>query len=129
MQALFPTGDTNVAKYMILIYGDPRQWEAMSDQEQRAHDTAHAAFNAAAGSALIGGAELESAVAATTLRTDPAGRVTTTDGPFLETKEVLGGYCLIEATDLDEAIALASRLPEVHAGHSGVEIRPVVDHG
>jgi hypothetical protein len=118
-----------MAKYMILIYGDPQQWEAMSEQEQQAHDVAHAAFNAVAGSKLIGGAELESVVAATTLRADPGGRVTTTDGPFLETKEVLGGYCLIEAADLDEVIALANELPEVHAGHSGVEIRPVVDHG
>jgi hypothetical protein len=114
---------------MILIYGDPQHWDAMSEQERQAHDAAHAAFSAAAGSKLIGGAELESVVAATTLRTDPGGRVTTTDGPFLETKEVLGGYCLIEAADLDEVIALASELPEVHAGHSGVEIRPVVDHG
>ncbi len=53
----------------------------------------------------------------------------TTDGPFLETKEALGGFYLLEAADLDEVIGLASLLPEVHAGHSGVEIRPVVDHG
>ncbi len=66
---------------------------------------------------------------ATTLRADSAGAVMTTDGPFLETKEALGGFYLLEADDLDEAIRLASQLPEVHAGHSGVEIRPVVDHG
>jgi hypothetical protein len=66
---------------------------------------------------------------ATGLRTDPAGRLTTTDGPFLETKEALGGYYVHEASDLDEAIALASRLPEVSGGHSGVEVRPLVNHG
>jgi hypothetical protein len=66
---------------------------------------------------------------ATTLRTDGAGGVTTTDGPFLETKEAVGGYYLMEAADLDEVLALAARLPEVHAGHSGVEIRPIVDNG
>ena len=66
---------------------------------------------------------------ATTLRADPSGGVITTDGPFLETKEALGGFYLLEAADLDEVIALAGRLPEVHAGHSGVEIRPVVGHG
>ena len=49
--------------------------------------------------------------------------------PFLETKEGLGGFYLMEADDLDEVIKLASQLPEVHAGHSGVEIRPVVERG
>jgi hypothetical protein len=116
-------------KYMILIYGDDQQWGAMSPPEQQAHDAAHVAFSAAAGSAIIGGEELEAAPMATTVRTDPAGRVTTTDGPFLETKEALGGYYLLEAADLDEVIALAKRLPEVSASHSGVEIRPVVNHG
>jgi hypothetical protein len=118
-----------MAKYMILIYGDAQQWDAMSAQQRRAHDAAHAAFSAAAGSAIVGGEELELAPMATTLRADPAGRVITTDGPFLETKEALGGYYLLEAADLDAAIALATQLPEVHAAHSGVEIRPVVEHG
>lgn len=57
----------------------------------------------------------------------PAGPAT--DGPYLETKEALGGFYLIEAGDLDEVLALAALLPEVRDGHSGVEIRPVVDHG
>ncbi|MFG1885671.1 YciI family protein [Micromonospora sp. NPDC049102] len=57
------------------------------------------------------------------------GQIRTTDGPFLETKEVLGGYYLVEAADLDEVLSLATLLPEVRASHSGVEIRPVVDHG
>jgi hypothetical protein len=65
----------------------------------------------------------------TTLRSDGAGQVLTIDGPFLETKELVGGYYLLEAADVDEVVALATRLPEVHAAHSGVEIRPVVDHG
>jgi hypothetical protein len=118
-----------MAKYMLLIYGDAQQWDAMSPEQSKAHDAAHAAFNAAAGSSVIGGEELELAPMATTLRSDPDGRVITTDGPFLETKEALGGFYLLEAHDLDEVITLAARLPEVHAGHSGVEIRPVVDHG
>jgi hypothetical protein len=118
-----------MAKYMILIYGDPQQWDAMSPQQQRAHDAAHEDFRAAAGARIVGGEELELAPMATTLRADDAGRLLTTDGPFLETKEALGGYYLVEAADLDEVTALVARLPEVHAGHSGVEIRPVVDHG
>jgi hypothetical protein len=118
-----------MAKYMILIYGDAKQWDAMSPEQERAHDAAHVAFSAAAGSRIISGEELELAPMATSLRTDSDGRISTTDGPFLEAKEALGGYYLVEAADLDEIIALASQLPEVHASHSGVEIRPVVNHG
>lgn len=118
-----------MAKYLILIYGDERQWAAMSEQETQALREAHRAFAAAAGTALLGGQELEPASIATTLRANAAGQVFTTDGPFLETKEAVGGYYLVEAADLDEVTALASHLYEVSAGHSGVEIRPVVAHG
>jgi hypothetical protein len=118
-----------MAKYLILIFGDEQRWAAMSPQEQQKLGDGHLAFRAAAGTAVIGGHELEPATIATTLRTDPAGKLTTTDGPFLETKEALGGYYLLEASDLDEVIALASRLYEVSAGHSAVEIRPVVGGG
>ncbi|WP_206061629.1 YciI family protein [Nonomuraea basaltis] len=114
---------------MILIFGDEQQWAAMSPAEQQKKDEAHQAFRATAGPAVLAGEELEPAPMATSLRADATGRVTTTDGPFLETKEALGGYYLVEADDLDQVIALASRLHEVSAGHSGVEIRPVVDHG
>lgn len=118
-----------MAKYMVLIYGDAQQWAAMSQEQQQAHEAAHAEFRAKAGAKNIGGEELELATTATSLRSDEDGRVVTTDGPFLETKEAVGGFYLLEASDLDEVIELASLLPEVHAGHSGVEIRPVVDHG
>ena len=116
-----------MAKYLILIYGDERQWASMSPQAQRELDEAHRGFAAAAGPALLDGRQLEPASAATTLRTAPAGRLSVTDGPFLETKEAVGGYYLVEAAGLDEATRLAGRLYEVSAGHSGVEIRPVVD--
>lgn len=118
-----------MAKYLILIYGNEQLWAGRSPQELQRLGDGHRAFRRAAGAALLGGEELEEASTATTLRTDPAGRVTTTDGPFLETKEALGGYYLVEAANLDEVIALAARLPEVSEGHGGVEIRPVVDHG
>jgi hypothetical protein len=118
-----------MAKYAVLIYGDAKQWDAMTPAQWQAHDAAHAAFRDAAGSKVIGGQQLENTPMATTLRTDSAGGLVTTDGPFLETKEGLGGFYLMEADDLDEVIKLASQLPEVHAAHSGVEIRPVVDHG
>ncbi|GAA0453287.1 transcription initiation protein [Paractinoplanes deccanensis] len=114
-----------MAKYTLLIYGDFEQWEAMTPERRKEHDRAHEEFRAAAGSRVVGGEELEPAVSATTLRAPDV----TTDGPYLETKEALGGFYLIEAGDLDEVLALAALLPEVRDGHSGVEIRPVVDHG
>jgi hypothetical protein len=118
-----------MAKYLILIYGDEQQWDAMSPQGEQELGEAHRAFQAAAGSAVVDGHQLEPGPMATSLRTDSTGRLTTTDGPFLETKEAVGGYYLLEASDLDEVIGLVSRLREVSAGHSGVEIRPVVDRG
>ncbi|GAA1280623.1 YciI family protein [Planotetraspora silvatica] len=119
----------DVAQYLILIHGDEREWAAMSAQQREELAEGHRSLVKAAGAAVLDSRELEPATVATTLRADPAGRLTITDGPFLETKEAVGGYYLIEAADLDEVIGLASRLYEVSAGHSGVEIRPVVDHG
>ena len=118
-----------MAKYMLLIHGVDQQWEAMSPAEWQEHDAAHAAFRAAAGRRVLGGEQLEAGTTATTVRSDPDGRLVTTDGPFLETKEVLGGFYLVAAATLDEVLELAALLPEVRAGHSGVEIRPVVEHG
>jgi hypothetical protein len=118
-----------MAKYLILIYGDEQQWDAMTPEQRTAHEAAHAAFSAAAGSRILGGHELELAPMATTLRSDGAGGLTTTDGPFLEAKEAVGGYYLLEAKDLDEVLELAAKLPEVRAAHSGVEIRPIVQNG
>ncbi|NUO57105.1 MAG: hypothetical protein HOV71_22815 [Hamadaea sp.] len=115
-----------MANYLLLIYGDEQKWAGMTPDEVTAHHGKHAEFRAAAGERVLGGKQLADASTATTLRADDSGAMTTTDGPFLETKEVLGGYYLIEAADLDEATALAALLPEVYAGHSGVEIRPVV---
>jgi hypothetical protein len=117
-----------MAKYMLLIYGDAAQWEAMTPEQARAHEAAHAAFRASAGSRIVGAEELELAPVATTVRSDATGGVLITDGPFLETKEAVGGFYLLEADDLDEVLKLAAQLPEARAGHSGVEIRPVVDH-
>ena len=118
-----------MAKFLILIYGNEQRWDAMSADEMRAHDAAHVAFSKAAGKRIISGEELESPSKARTLRRRHAARTAATDGPFVETKEILGGYYLLEAANLDEVEALVALLPEVQADHSGVEIRPVVDHG
>ena len=113
-----------MAKYVLLIHGVEAEWEAQSPEQSEAHHAAHGRFQQAAGARLLGGERLADAATATTLREELV-----TDGPFLETKEVLGGFYLLEAADLDEAVTLAKLLPEVHAGHSGVEIRPVVEMG
>jgi hypothetical protein len=129
----------DMPKYLLLIYGDEQKWEAMSPQDHQRLDDGHLAFRAAAGRGVLGGHELELTSVATTLRTDPAGTFTITDGPFTQTTftqttftqttDALGGYYLLEAADLDEAVALAAHLHEVSAGHSAVEIRPVVERG
>ncbi|MFB9446426.1 hypothetical protein Dvina_27125 [Dactylosporangium vinaceum] len=112
-----------MAKYLLLIYGDEQRWDAETPAERAEKDAGHRAFNAAAGAAVLGGHELEPSATATTLRP------TATDGPFLETKEALGGFYVLEAPDLDAALALAALLPELKSGHGGVEVRPIVDHG
>ena len=118
-----------MAKYLILIYGDEQQWAARTPEQVVRLTEGHRAFRAAAGTAVLDGHELAEASTSTTLRSDPAGTLTTTDGPFLETKEALGGYYLIEAADLDGRSRSGALLPEVADGHSGVEIRPVGEHG
>ena len=117
-----------MAKYLVLIYGDEQQWEARTPEEQSVNHAGHRTFASTAGPRIVGGEELEPSSTTTTLRRRPAGDVSVTDGPFLETKEVLGGYYELEADDLDEVIALARLLPELSTSHSAVEIRPVVDH-
>ncbi|GAA5017397.1 YciI family protein [Actinopolymorpha pittospori] len=118
-----------MAKYLVLIYGDEQKWDARTAEEEQANMEGHEAFRAAAGASVLGGHELESTTATTSLRADATGRLMVIDGPFAETKEVLGGYYVLDASDLDQAISLAGKLPEVHAGHSGVEIRPIREHG
>ena len=118
-----------MAKYLLLIYGDEQRWDAETAGQRTAKDAAHRAFAEAAGAGLLTGAELESSATATTLRATTGERPTPTDGPFLETKEALGGFYVVEAPDLDAALALAGRLPELRSGHGGVEVRPIVEHG
>ena len=122
-----------MAKYLVLIYGDEQRWANRSPLEVQALQDGHAAFRAAAGAGVVGGHELADSATATSLRagsdgSDGSDGPTITDGPFLETKEALGGFYLLEAADLDEAIRWSSLLPEVAEDHSGVEIRPIGDH-
>lgn len=106
-----------MSQYLVLIYGDPTYEAGDSDDVMKGHIR----FGEVHGSKIVGGEALQPVSTATSIRPDGGG-FTVTDGPFLETKEALGGYYLIEATDLDEAIKVAQDIP-MPAG--GVEIRPV----
>jgi hypothetical protein len=117
-----------MAKYLVLIYGDEKEWATSGPEERERIEAGHRRFAAAAGAAIVGGDELMPPATATSLRQGEAERPTVTDGPFLETKEVLGGFYVLEAPDLDAAITLAGMLPEVAVSHSGVEIRPIREH-
>ncbi|HEY2299583.1 MAG TPA: YciI family protein [Jatrophihabitans sp.] len=114
-----------MAKYLVLIYGDEQTWLNASSEWEATNAAGHRAFNVEAGRAVVGGDELEGTAAAVSLRGDAAGGFIKTDGPFLETKEVLGGYYLLDAHDLEGAVRLASRIPEASSPFSGVEIRPI----
>lgn len=114
-----------MAKYLVLIYGDEQKWAEASDEWNTANGQRHGAFVAAAGDAVIGGQELEPTAMATSLRPDSTGRPAVTDGPFVESKEAIGGYYVLEAPDLDEAIRLAGQIPEASTESCGVEIRPI----
>jgi hypothetical protein len=110
-------------KYMALIYTNGSGWEELSDEQQQAVTAEYVAISQEP--RTVGGDQLQPAETATTVRVQD-GQTLTTDGPFADTKEQLGGYYLFEADDLDEAIALAARIPASRQG-GGVEVRPIVE--
>jgi len=114
-------------EYMLLIYGDEKQWSSMSEGDMRKVMQAYGAYTneLADSGALRAGSELAPISTATTVRVRN-GKTMTTDGPFAETKEQLGGYYLIDVPNLDEAIKWAAKIPSALSG--SIEIRPQVDH-
>ncbi len=110
-------------QYMLLIYGDEAVWANMSEAEIKRTMQAYVDYSKelAASGILRGGSELASVGTATTVRVRN-GRTLTSDGPFMETKEQLGGYYLIEVADLEQAISWAAKIPS--AAHGSIEIRP-----
>ncbi len=115
-----------MAEYMLFIWDDEQAWANADEQVVDATLAAHREFIAANGPVLRGGNRLHPSPASTSLRTAPDGTVTVSDGAFAEAKEVIGGYYLIEATDLDEALRIARQVP---APFGGVEVRPVLPTG
>ncbi len=110
-------------KYLLLIYSDERTWTENEREHCFAESTALTHELDRSGH-YIAAAPLQSVATATSVRVRDGKRLVT-DGPFAETREQLGGYFLIDAQDLDEAIAIAGRIPAVRKGT--VEIRPVLE--
>jgi hypothetical protein len=114
-------------KYLCLIYDEEKKLQAMTKSEMDALMGAYFAFTDTIKKSgnYLGGNDLQPVRNATTVRLRN-GRVSTTDGPFAETKEQLGGYYLLEARDLNEAIQIAARIPSAAIG--SIEVRPVQEH-
>jgi hypothetical protein len=111
-----------MAEYLILIYGDESALGGADAEASNKMMQGHVEFGEKNAKALRGGNALQPTGTATSLRGDGSGGFSVTDGAFAETKEALGGYYLIEAADLDEALAVAKQVP-MPAG--GVEVRPI----
>jgi hypothetical protein len=116
-------------KYMLLIHQGTtplpgtEEWDGLSEEEQKAVYSDYGAINQTPG--VTAGLQMQDPETATTVRVKN-GEALTTDGPFVETKEALGGYLLYETDDLDAAIELASRIPAARMG-GAVEVRPLVE--
>ena len=117
-------------KYMLLIHqgttptpNDPDAWAKLSQEEQGKVYAGYQAVNQTPG--MTPGDQMQGPETATTVRVQD-GRTLTTDGPFVDTKEALGGYLFFEADDLDAAIELASRIPPARMG-GAIEVRPLVE--
>jgi hypothetical protein len=114
---------------MLLIYGDEKQWGKMSEPEKAAIFKQYGEFTQSirTSGAFLAGDPLQPTSTATTVR-GKNGKAVTTDGPYAETREQLGGYYIVNAKDLDEAISIASRIPSVRVG-GAIEVRPIMEMG
>ncbi|MGZ4354623.1 MAG: YciI family protein [Gaiellaceae bacterium] len=110
-------------KYMLLVYDDPAEWTNVTEEEMKGLYAEYAAVSN--DPATVGGAQLQPVTTAKTVRIN-GGDTLATDGPFAETKEHLGGYYLVEADSIDDAVAIAAKVPSARMGGS-VEVRPIVE--
>lgn len=115
-------------KYMVLIASTPDGWDALPEDEQRALYGRIGEWwgeHTAAGR-IVEGHQLQPADTATTVRIAADGEVAVTDGPFVEAKEQLAGYCLLECETQERALEIAARWPD--ASYAAVELRPLMGH-
>ncbi|HEY2657945.1 MAG TPA: YciI family protein [Solirubrobacteraceae bacterium] len=110
-------------QYALMIHVAPAEYEGLNQEERQGVSAEYYALRE--DSRVVGGAALHPAHSATTVR-GREGETVITDGPFADTKEVFGGWYLVEAADLDSALEVAGRIPALRFGGS-VEIRPVVE--
>ena len=113
-------------KYLCLIYDNEQAWAELPKEVQDKYMGEYTAFGESIRKSgkYVGAHQLQPSNTATIVRSRN-GKVSTTDGPFVETKEQLGGYYLIEAKDLNDAIQVASHIPSARFG--SIEVRPVVE--
>jgi hypothetical protein len=111
-----------MAEYLALIYEDESSWATAGDETFQQVMKGHEEFGHANADSLRGGNALQPKATAKTVRADPSGRLIVTDGPFIETKESVAGYYLLEAASHEEAVEKAKQIP---APFGGVEVRPV----
>jgi hypothetical protein len=119
------TTKEETVQYMLLIYGDQSQWGSMSEEEMGQVMQAYGTFTQELqdSGAMVAGDALQQTDTATTVRVRN-DETLTTDGPFAETKEQLGGYYLVDVGSLDEALEWAAKIPG--ARHGSIEVRPVM---
>jgi hypothetical protein len=111
-----------MTQYLILIFGDESALDSLSTEESDQLLKRHMDFGERNAAVLRGGNALQPTATTTSVRPDSSGGFAVTDGAFAETKEALGGYYLIEAADLDEALEVAKQVP---MPSGGVEVRPI----
>jgi hypothetical protein len=113
-------------RYALLIYASEQDWATQSKEQSQAAYQEYMAFtkDIVDRGLMAGGEALQATATATTVRVRD-GETLTTDGPFAETKDQLGGFYVVDCKDLDEAIAVAARIPDVRRG--SIEVRPVME--
>jgi hypothetical protein len=115
-------------RYMLLIYDPEADWAALSEKDRGKMFQEYSAFTEGIRKSghYVAGDPLQPTSTATTVRVR-SGKPVTTDGPFAETREQLGGYYIIQARDLDEATGIAARVPSARMG--SIEVRPIMETG
>jgi hypothetical protein len=110
-------------KYMLLVYDNPANWESVTEEQMQGLYAEYAAVTQ--NPATVHSAQLKPAETAKTVRIN-GGDTLTTDGPFAETKEQLGGYYLVDTDSIEDAVAIAATIPSARLGGS-IEVRPIVE--